>query len=200
MSQKCCEPQPPFILFADDDPDTLNLLSFAAQQRGWMVDTASRAREVLEKFNEHCSGTGHCYDALVMDVNFRNAPGEEHEPRLTGVTVAKEIRRAFLNIPIVFFTGADSYLVRKQTQAAGGPMSEFVTKPGDIQSLLNRVEYLMAWVSKSATYEGPDRRVRSINRTGFARRAADKTMTVPMILEKVLTKAKNSALGNGGEK
>lgn len=188
------QPRTPFILFADDDPNTLELLCAAARIRGWEYDTAMRAREVIEKFDRNCAQEGRCYDALILDINFRNNPdATRDDPRLTGITAVKEIRKVFSNIPIVFFTGATNTLVREQASIAGGPVSEFVSKPGDVTKLLDRVAILIA-LAGPTRYTGPERRSHRLNTTSFARRATDHPrIEVPAILETALALARRAA-------
>jgi CheY-like chemotaxis protein len=187
--------RPPFVLFADDDPDTLIVMCAAARRRGWICDTAATAREILEKFNEHCGSAGTCYDAFVMDINFRNDPHKvtHMEPRLTGITAAKEIRRQFANIPIVFYTGSGNTLVQKQAERAGGLASEFIVKPADIFKVLDRVEILMSWVARSDYMGAERRRSGGVNLTLHSRRATDHRAEVPPVIEQALEHVRRAA-------
>lgn len=193
----------PYVLFADDDNDTLLMLTTGAKHRGWKYDTASRARDILTKVNEHCNEHGTCYDAIVTDINFQDAqePGVLR-PRLTGVTAIKEIRKEYPDVPVIYYTGFDNLLIREQAQKSGGEASDFVVKSrpdtleerakGELDRVLDRVASLLSWVHKNRKNNGKDRRTHAENGTFHHRRKGEggPMVTVPPVLERAIQQVK----------
>jgi CheY-like chemotaxis protein len=172
---KAQTPPPPLLLFADDDPDTLGMLGAAARLRGWEYETAGSAEEVMEKVEAHCgNGAGRCFDAIVLDVTYKGNV-------LTGIGAARAIRRRYPNLPIVFATGYDNRLTRGEALEVG---QEVVVKPFTPDYILDRAELWMSWAP--ARYEGPERRVRSINRTHNHRRATDRPVQLSRNLREAI--------------
>jgi CheY-like chemotaxis protein len=83
-----CKNGVPFVLFADDDADTLEMLTFYAKSLGWRYDTARTGEEMLKKINERCGVAHECFDLVVGDLFYR-APGA----MLDGLSALREIRK-----------------------------------------------------------------------------------------------------------
>jgi CheY-like chemotaxis protein len=199
----------PYVLIADDDPDIRDAISVACQIRGWRVDTAATAREAIDKVNEHCENGSLCYDLIIMDINFRDR-SPDPGPRLTGITAAREIQKAYGSVPIIFYTGWDNSIVRDEARPFGefivkskgqqdvtSPTGESETIDGDIQSVLHRAEY---WIThwRAATYEGPERRGgMSSFENNQGRRATDRPRkaSVPKVLDEAIQQVRQSAAG-----
>lgn len=184
MKETCKHEKCISILAADDDQATLDLISFGASERGWCVDTAHNAREIIEKVNERCSSGNVCYKAIIADLHyFSNL--DSNLPRLTGVSAAKTIRETYKDIPIVFVTGFNTYLINKE---ASKYSNEIVEKPFDLEELLDRVlHYINIYTSD---YLGEERRIRSINLTQYKRRASDKQIHINPNLISVIEEAR----------
>lgn len=153
----------PFVLIADDDADTLNILVLLAESKGWRVDTATTAREIIAKVNHHCSVEGRCYDAILSDVNLADKqPG----PRLTGISAVGEIRKSWAHIPVVFYSAFLNAVMRDEIKRLGN--ADAVEKLGrasyggastDPIGVIEKVELVLKWGRVSgAGYEGQDRR------------------------------------------
>lgn len=176
----------PYVLFADDDADSLTLITMFAAERGWRYDTATTATEILEQVNLHCKQQGDCYDVLVCDVNYFNSD-HGSMPRLTGITAATEIRRQFPNLPILFVSAYDTYILKDQIKVLN---AELITKPFDPDFLFKRMEFAIYWNKKS--YTDQDRRSNKINVSGLYRRSTDRRLHVPDVLDKALKDVKES--------
>lgn len=175
----------PLIIFADDDRDTTEILAVYARQRKWEVVTCATGRELLAQVKELCA-EGCCPDMIVADVNYGDTlPG----PRMTGISAGREIRKRFPNIPILYLTGWDSTLIRKQAREEIG--AEVQSKPvKDIDAFLDRLSYLMEYAG-TKYYAGPERRVESINHTRNRRRRTDVDLEVPRVINTALEKARH---------
>lgn len=139
----------PFVLFADDDPHILAMLVVAAEHRGWCADTATSARQILDKVNAHCGERGTCYDAIVADVNYFAQPGEEEDAgqyRMTGITAAHRIKEKYRDLPIVFISAFGSTLMRDEARSVS---EDFFDKPFDPMKLLDRVGELVEFTTRA---------------------------------------------------
>ncbi len=186
MSEKCIE-SVPYILFADDSADTLDLLKYHCEYRGWKGDYVSTAREIITKVNENSINDRLCYDVIVADINYFNT--EENLPKLTGITAAIEIRKVYENIPIVFISAFAGYLIKEQIKEVNAIL---VPKPFDAESLFVKLYQLVRWsrYARTLVFEGEDKRVNSINRSRHQRRITDRKLTIPSTIDSVLTEVR----------
>lgn len=188
---KLLERNPPHIIFADDDPGTLDVYAAYVKSFGWSADYAKTARDLINQVNENCGTAGRCYDALVCDVNFFDEH-PENGPRITGVTAAKVIRETLPDLPVVFVTAYSSYLVRNVVNDIGG---ELFQKPVDFELLFARVAYLIRWSRLVTPPEIKDeRRVEGINKTPNQRRRTDGGLRVPAILEEAISEVRQNRI------
>jgi DNA-binding response OmpR family regulator len=171
----------PTILVGDDHADIRRMMQMAAQMRGWDCDVAETAQEIVDKVQARCTEGANCYDALILDVNY------EGGPRITGIQAVRAIRRKYPNIPVIFITGYSSKLVRDEAMKVG---QEYVVKPFDPDYVLDRAHVWMCWAGMLMDgYTGPERRVRSINRSGLYRRATDRPITINTKVAEAATEA-----------
>lgn len=177
----------PRVLFADDDPDTVAMMSVAGGHRGWCVETAISGEEILAKVNAACAEGGPCYNIIVTDVQFFSGG---HDIRMTGIAAAREVRRKFPNLPILFLTGFNGAMTRDNVRAIGN--AEVIQKGVDLDYLLDRIELLMRW---PVTYAGPERRRTSVNRTDHQRRDTDKRLEVPAVLSRAMKATRQISKG-----
>lgn len=168
------------LLVADDDRDTLDMLKVQAELLGWNVQGATSASGIIDAVNQR-QGHANDFDAIVADVNyFSNQSG----PRLTGITAIREIRKARPDIPVIFITAFSNSLVREEIRRVD---AELVPKPFNLDQLFQRIYALIYWHrSGLPKYEGTDRRISSINRSGFQRRASDAQVAPSPRIMKVL--------------
>lgn len=177
----------PFVLLADDDEDTLALYALCAEARGWNYELARRPREIIAKVNEICVEGQRCFDLIVADINYWDNTTEEGV-KSTGITVGRAIRKQFPNIPIVFVSAYVNALVREQVEAIS--VSEVIPKPVDIKPLFDRLECIYHLSKLKNTYEGLERRHISVNRSGQCRRATDRMVVIPTVIENALSQVR----------
>jgi CheY-like chemotaxis protein len=173
----------PLVIFADDDPDILEMLAFAAKTREWEVVTCKTGRELLAKVNTLCC-QGCCPDMIVADVHyFDHTPG----PKMTGISAGREIRKKFPDIPMLFLTAYVTTLLRHKAHALNAEME---SKPiTDLSGFLDRIE-LMMQLSGGTYYNGPERRMQSINYTKHQRRRTDIQLKVPDVIAAAMSAAR----------
>lgn len=192
---KLLDRNPPHLLFADDDPATLDIYAAYIRTLGWSADYAKTARELIAKVNDNCTIGGRCYDALICDVNFWDESTDD-VPRITGITAAKVVRESHPDLPVVFVTAFSSYLVRDVVKGIGG---EIFQKPVDFEQLFSRIAYLIRWnriVSPPAEVEH-ERRSEPINQSGYYRRRTDKALEVPPVLENLISEVRAEKKARG---
>lgn len=177
-------PQPYRVIFADDEPDTLHLLETIGRLRGWDVDSARSAEELLAKVEDafkvvRVGVQPRGFDIVVTDVSFFGGAS----PGISGITAGRQLERAFPNLPILFLTGYNGLLTRENIKAIS--TADYLEKPVDSSCLVQRIEYLIGFTS-AGRYGGPERRRTSINRTHYMRRVSDKRVGVPRVLKLVI--------------
>jgi signal transduction histidine kinase/HAMP domain-containing protein/ActR/RegA family two-component response regulator len=123
------------ILLVDDDPRNAFALTDALELYGLTVVRASDGRKAIDQL---AAGD---IDLVLMDVMM---------PQLDGHQTMREIRQMpqFAHLPVIAVTARAMQGDREKSLAAGA--SDYVTKPVDIEELLNRMEQ---WLSP--TPEGP---------------------------------------------
>ena len=129
------EPSIKTILVLDDDPSSLNVLTWVLerQYRILRTDTVEEAIRLCQDHHERIS-------LIVADVVL-------HSP-VSGTQVAVEIRRSCLNVPILLTSGTP--LEGWQEQDFGdlrsmmGTPVDFLQKPFAAQQLLHKVENLLS--------------------------------------------------------
>lgn len=169
----------PYILFADDDPDTLDLFKFVCGDRGWNGEYVKNAVEIIEAFNR----TEVRFDAIVADVNFSR---DDEHPSITGITAAREIRKISKNVPIIFVSAFGTSMIREEARRVE---AQVVSKPvTDINQFFDRLALMIFWYRAAVgVYDGPDRRKRSINRTDHRRRVTDQIIVPNRAIQAVIS-------------
>ena len=183
------------VLFADDDEASLSFMQFWANDLGWYSDAVTSADGIIEAVNKTCGpGPSHCYDAIVADVNYIE---EGHGPRINGISAARAIRNAKLEIPILFVSGFGNSIIREEVRRV---RAEIVSKPVEAEWLFEKLATLIVWNRLSTThdYDGPERRCNSVNRTDNFRRPTDKTVEISDRVSNVIIEAQE-ALETKGE-
>jgi len=184
----------PFVLFADDHEDTLRLMAHFADTYEWNYDLARNVQEIIDFVNLRCSGDT-CYDAIVADVNYYDQDPADG-PRRTGIMVAREIRKVYPNVPIIFVSAFVNGLIKEQVRAING--ADILSKPIDYMALFKKLDYLISFNrAASPCYEGPERRKNSVNLTMHNRRASDKHIHFPQIIETIIGEVKEEARASG---
>jgi CheY-like chemotaxis protein len=120
------------ILLVDDDPRNAFALTNALELYGLTVVRACDGRKAIGQL---AAGD---IDLVLMDVMM---------PQLDGHQTMREIRQMpqFAHLPVIAVTARAMHGDRDKSLAAGA--SDYVTKPVDIEELLNRMEQ---WLSPAA--------------------------------------------------
>ncbi|HEX3247076.1 MAG TPA: response regulator transcription factor [Chloroflexota bacterium] len=111
-----------YILVVEDDPSVARLVARGLTEAGHRVDVAENGDEGLARAE---SGA---YDLVVLDVML---------PELSGIEVAREVRKARVKTPILMLTARDAVPDRVLGLDAGA--DDYITKPFALEELLARV-------------------------------------------------------------
>jgi DNA-binding response OmpR family regulator len=113
------------ILVADDDPDLLDLVSYALGQGGYLVVKARSGTEALAGFDAETP------DLVILDINM---------PGATGFEVCASLRERG-STPIIMLTarGDEQDLVKALEMGA----DDYLTKPFSPKTLLARIKALL---------------------------------------------------------
>ncbi len=111
------------VFIVDDDASVRKSLSRVVTSAGYAVEVFASAREFLarERFVGPC--------CVVLDVRM---------PGLTGLDLQEALAGAAHRIPIVFITGHGD--ISMSVKAMKGGAVDFLTKPFDVETLLDAIE------------------------------------------------------------
>lgn len=113
------------ILFADDDPDTCEMMKTLLGFQGYEVVTARDGREAIRIARQKSP------QLILLDLEL---------PKLNGISVAKSLKRdwRFKSTPIIMVSGHNPATFRQRALDAG--CDEYLLKPLDF----SRIEELLA--------------------------------------------------------
>lgn len=159
------------VLFADDSKETLAVFKTIVRRLGWKGTYASNAVEIIEEVNKLLID-GETIDAVVADITYLNGPN------VTGITAAREIRKAMSDVPIVFITSYVTSIIKEEVRRVN---AEIYSKPYNPEQLFLRLSQLIYWhrLAVSTTYKGKDRRKMSVNLGSHNRRVTDQILSTP---------------------
>lgn len=109
------------ILIIDDEPVSIQVISFVLEKSGYLVDTADSAESALELISD-------IYLCVITDINL---------PGMDGIELVKEIRRqdkSHKNIPILGLTSHGNDVKEKLLMAGA---NFFLRKPASTNEILN---------------------------------------------------------------
>jgi DNA-binding NtrC family response regulator len=112
----------PRVLLVDDEEKFLEVLSQRLETRGIDAETSTSGEEALVKIKNKN------FDAIVLDVMM---------PGIGGIETLKRIRKENLDVQIIMLTGRGS--VDKAVEAMKEGAIDFMEKPADINTLLNKI-------------------------------------------------------------
>lgn len=163
------------ILFADEDKATLDRIRHVMDSLNWKGLYVRSASEIIERVNKALINN-EPLDAVVAEVNYLSGT------TITGITAAREIRKAMPNVPIVFLSSyVTTSIVREEIRRVD---ATYVPKPFEVDTLFLRLSKLIYWYRLTlGTFAGSDRRGQSVNVTEFTRRATDYTLQTPTRLQ-----------------
>lgn len=119
---------PRTVLVADDDDDMRALMVATLKRDGYRVVEAKDGGELLERLRDASDETGERFDIVVTDVRM---------PRLSGLGVLQELKRARMHLPVIVVTvfGDDSmHIVARRLGAIG-----VLHKPFDVDDFRTAV-------------------------------------------------------------
>ena len=112
----------PRVLLVDDEEKFLDVLSQRLGTRGIDAETSTSGEEALVKIKTKN------FDAIVLDVMM---------PGIGGIETLKRIRAENPEVQIIMLTGQGS--VDKAVEAMKEGAIDFLEKPADINTLLNKI-------------------------------------------------------------
>jgi DNA-binding NtrC family response regulator len=112
----------PRVLLVDDEEKFLEVLSQRLGTRGIDAETSTSGEEALVKIKNRN------FDAIVLDVMM---------PGIGGIETLKRIRKENPDVQIIMLTGQGS--VDKAVEAMKEGAIDFMEKPADINTLLNKI-------------------------------------------------------------
>jgi len=121
------------ILCADDDPDTLGIMRQMVDSLGWTGEFVDSAQAILDCINERCgSPLSQCFCAVITDINYFDQIGTIAGPKLTGIGVAREIRKKLDSLPIIFASAFVDSIIREEIRRLG---ADVFKKPVEYEEL-----------------------------------------------------------------
>lgn len=120
------------VLVVDDEPDFLELLSWALQNRGYNVENAADGVEAVSK------ALSISPDLIILDLML---------PELDGTAVCEILRQTpqTASIPVIMLTGCATEACKWVSLDAG--VTEYLTKPCSLKTLMDHVTY---WIQAKA--------------------------------------------------
>jgi two-component system OmpR family response regulator len=140
------------ILLVEDDPDLSRQLKRALGDAGYAVDHAADGEE------GHFLGESEPYDAVILDLGL---------PKMDGVSVLEQWRRANLAMPVLILTARGAWSEKVAGFDAGA--DDYLTKPFHTEELLAR---LRALLRRAAGHSSPSLAVGGLRLDPRAARAA----------------------------
>jgi FixJ family two-component response regulator len=127
----------PVVFVVDDDPSVRKSLTRVVTSAGYAVEAFASAREFLarEPFVGPC--------CVVLDVRM---------PGLTGLDLQEALAGAGHRMPIVFITGHGD--ISMSVKAMKGGAVDFLTKPFDVENLLDAIQRAVTKDVKDLGEEG----------------------------------------------
>lgn len=114
------------ILIVDDDTGLLDQLESALKRKRYSVDTAVNGEQALDKAFDVS------YDLILLDVML---------PRMDGLSVLKEIRKAGMDIPILMLTARGD--VQDRVKGLDHGADDYLAKPFSMAELMARIRAML---------------------------------------------------------
>ena len=123
------------ILVVDDEEDLREILRFNLEAEGYEVTTAASAEEALTFLHSPLS----TFHLILLDVMM---------DRMSGFEMARRMREAGDNTPIIFLTARDAH--DDQLQGFGVGADDYITKPFSFDTVLARVKAVLRRSNQNA--------------------------------------------------
>lgn len=111
------------ILLVDDEKDFVEALAERMRTRGMQVDTATSAREALEKVEAGA------FDAVVLDLKM---------PGMDGLEALRILKARDPKVQVILLTGQAT--VQKSVEAMKLGAMDLLEKPADIETLTREIK------------------------------------------------------------
>lgn len=121
------------ILIVEDEETILEGLKFCLTKEGFLVSTATLAKDALEIINKNK------IDLLLLDINL---------PDMNGINLYAKIKQTS-DIPTIFLTASDLETTVVQVLDMGA--DDYVTKPFKTRELISRINSVLRRTSKVET-------------------------------------------------
>lgn len=118
------------IAIIDDDPDILDASTLILQSKGYDVITATNPDDGYKIIKEQNP------DLIILDV-MMNEPDD-------GFFLAQKLRREKIETPIIMYTSVSKTLGLEFEAGEMIPVDEYVEKPISPETLIDKVEKLLA--------------------------------------------------------
>lgn len=166
------------VLFADESHETIAIFKHIVNRLQWQGLYVHSSEQMIDTVNELLS-MDHKLDAVVANISYLEGT------QMTGITAAREIRKAMPNVPIVILSPYVTSMIREEVRRVGG---EIMQKPFDPETLFVRLSQLIYWnrLASAQSYVGDDKRRNSINRSQYFRRATDYILSTPERIKQTL--------------
>lgn len=128
----------PTILLVEDDPNLGQLVQEYLTLKGYATDRATDGNQGLQQFM-----AAH-YDLCIFDVMM---------PKKDGFTLAKEVRMAGRDVPIIFLTAKSMQEDTIQGFKAGA--DDYITKPFSMEELLLRIQAILRRYQRTSEVAEP---------------------------------------------
>ncbi|MDB5241110.1 MAG: transcriptional regulator [Spirosoma sp.] len=126
------------ILLVEDDPNLGQLVQEFLTMKGYATDRATDGNQGMQQF---MAGQ---YDLCIFDVMM---------PKKDGFTLAKEVRMAGRDVPIIFLTAKSMQEDAIQGFRAGA--DDYITKPFSMEELLLRIQAILRRYQRSSEIAEP---------------------------------------------
>ena len=114
------------ILIVDDDSELLNQLKGSLERKQYRVETAEDGDTALDKVFDNV------YDLILLDIML---------PRLDGLSVLKEIRKADINVPVLMLTARGD--VEDRVKGLDNGADDYLAKPFSMSELMARIRAIL---------------------------------------------------------
>ena len=114
------------ILIVDDDTELLEQLRTSLEKKQYRVETAANGEQALDKIFEIT------YDLILLDIML---------PRLDGLSVLKEIRRAGMDTPVLMLTARSD--VEDKVKGLDYGADDYLSKPFSMAELMARIRAML---------------------------------------------------------
>jgi DNA-binding response OmpR family regulator len=115
------------ILYAEDDPDTRDMICIALELEGFEVICPDNPDSFLARAKEER------WDVYMLDTWM---------PQVSGIELCTKLREFDLGTPIIFYSAAAYEHERKQALGCGA--QAYVTKPASIDDLVGSINSVLA--------------------------------------------------------